>query len=418
MEQEPEILRELFFKHVAQTSSKPLGLNIVRAEGVFLYSPQKRYLDFISGVSVSNVGHGRREVIDAVKEQMENYAHLMVYGEMIESPQVLHAKLLSSILPGNLQSVYYVNSGSEAIEAAMKLAKRVTGRREILSCKNAYHGSSQGSMSLMSAEDFKNPFRPLLPMINHIEFNNIKSLDAITEETAAVVIEPVQGEGGVQIPQPGFLEALRARCTKRGALLIYDEVQTGFGRTGKMFAFQKYGAVSPEKSVAVSGKVAGVVPDILVLAKALGGGLPLGALVASNELMGAWQSNPPLGHITTFGGHPVCCAAALASLKLLLTQPWVKDVDKKSARIVKTLSSHPLVKEIRAAGLLIAVDLGRAELAKQILYLLLDEGVLTDWFLFQPTSFRIAPPLCITEDEIDMGTAAILRALDKLKNKK
>ena len=311
-----------------------------------------------------------------------------------------------------------MNSGSEAIEAAMKLAKRVTGRREILSCKNAYHGSSQGSMSLMSAEDFKNPFRPLLPMINHIEFNNIKSLDAITEETAAVVIEPVQGEGGVQIPQPGFLEALRARCTKRGALLIYDEVQTGFGRTGKMFAFQKYGAVSPEKSVAVSGKVAGVVPDILVLAKALGGGLPLGALVASNELMGAWQSNPPLGHITTFGGHPVCCAAALASLKLLLTQPWVKDVDKKSARIVKTLSSHPLVKEIRAAGLLIAVDLGRAELAKQILYLLLDEGVLTDWFLFQPTSFRIAPPLCITEDEIDMGTAAILRALDKLKNKK
>ena len=403
MEQEPRILRELFFKHVAQTSSKPLGLNIVRAEGVFLYSPERRYLDFISGVSVSNVGHGRREVIDAVKEQMENYAHLMVYGEMIESPQVLHAKLLTSILPDSLQSVYYVNSGSEANEAAMKLAKRATGRREIIACKNAYHGSTQGSMSLMSAEDFKNAFRPLLPMVNYIEFNNVKSLDAITESTAAVIIEPVQGEGGVQIPQPGFLEALRAKCTAKGALLIYDEVQTGFGRTGKMFAFQKYGANC------------GVVPDIMVLAKALGGGLPLGALVASNELMSVWQNNPPLGHITTFGGHPVCCAAALASLKLLLTQPWLQDVDKKSARIVNALSSHPLVKEIRAAGLLIAVDLGSADLAKQILYLLLDEGVLTDWFLFQRTSFRIAPPLCITDEEIDIGTAAILRALNKLK---
>ncbi|MDD4420484.1 MAG: aspartate aminotransferase family protein [Bacteroidales bacterium] len=407
MEQEPTILRELFFKHVAQTSSKPLGLNIVRAEGVFLYSPERRYLDFISGVSVSNVGHGRREVIDAVKEQMENYAHLMVYGEMIESPQVLHAKLLTSILPDSLQSVYYVNSGSEANEAAMKLAKRATGRREIIACKNAYHGSTQGSMSLMSAEEFKNAFRPLLPMVNYIEFNNVKSLDAITESTAAVIIEPVQGEGGVQIPQPGFLEALRAKCTVKGALLIYDEVQTGFGRTGKMFAFQKYGAAS--------GGNCGVIPDILVLAKALGGGLPLGALVASNELMSVWQDNPPLGHITTFGGHPVCCAAALASLKLLLTQPWLQDVDKKSARIVQALGSHPLVKEIRAAGLLIAVDLGSADLAKQILYLLLDEGVLTDWFLFQPTSFRIAPPLCITDDEIDMGVAAIIKALNKLE---
>jgi acetylornithine/succinyldiaminopimelate/putrescine aminotransferase len=336
---------------------------------------------------------------------------------------VLHAKLLTSILPDSLQSVYYVNSGSEANEAAMKLAKRATGRREIIACKNAYHGSTQGSMSLMSAEDFKNAFRPLLPMVNYIEFNNVKSLDVITERTAAVIIEPVQGEGGVQIPQPGFLEALRAKCTATGALLIYDEVQTGFGRTGKMFAFQKYGAtcsknngtICSKNNGAAHGKGGGVVPDILVLAKALGGGLPLGALVASNELMSVWQNNPPLGHITTFGGHPVCCAAALASLKLLLTQPWLQDVDKKSARIVNALSSHPLVKEIRAAGLLIAVDLGSADLAKQILYLLLDEGVLTDWFLFQPTSFRIAPPLCITDEEIDIGTAAILRALNKLK---
>lgn len=398
MEQKPYTLRELFFKHVAQTSSKPLGLDIKRAEGVFLYSNEKRYLDFISGVSVSNVGHGRKEVIEAVNEQMKNYAHLMVYGEMIESPQVMHAKLLTSILPSNLQSVYYVNSGSEANEAALKLAKRVTGRREIIACKNAYHGSTQGAMSLMSSEAFKNAFRPLLPMVNFIEFNNIESLNIVSEETAAVIIEPVQGEGGVQIPRPGFLEALRAKCSETGALLIFDEAQTGFGRTGRMFAFEKYG----------------VVPDILTLAKAIGGGLPLGALVASNELMSAWQENPPLGHITTFGGHPVCCAAALASLKLLLSEPWVKDVNKKSQKIIDALASHPLVKEIRAAGLLIAVDLGDAERAKKILYLLLDEGVITDWFLFQPTSFRIAPPLCISEDEIEIGIEVIKRALEKL----
>lgn len=398
MKQEPYILRDLFFKHVGQTSSNPLGLSIVKAEGVFLYSDTKRYLDFISGVSVSNVGHGRREVIEAVKEQMENYAHLMVYGEMIESPQVLHAQLLASILPNNLQSVYYVNSGSEANEAAIKLAKRVTGRRKIVSCRNCYHGSTQGAMSLMSSEKFKNAFRPLLPLVEHITFNDIDSLNVITEETAAVIIEPVQGEGGVQIPHDGFLQALRERCNQTGALLIFDEIQTGFGRTGRMFAFEKYG----------------VVPDILTLAKALGGGLPLGAMVTSNELMKAWQTDPPLGHITTFGGHPVCCAAALASLKLLLSEPWIGKVERKSLLIKKLLSSHPLVKEIRAAGLLIAVDLKDEKLAEKVLYLLLNEGVITDWFLFQPTSFRIAPPLCITDEEIMIGIEAVVRALDKL----
>ena len=398
MKQEPYILRDLFFKHVGQTSSNPLGLSIVKAEGVFLYSDTKRYLDFISGVSVSNVGHGRREVIEAVKEQMENYAHLMVYGEMIESPQVLHAQLLASILPNNLQSVYYVNSGSEANEAAIKLAKRVTGRRKIVSCRNCYHGSTQGAMSLMSSEKFKNAFRPLLPLVDHITFNDIDSLNVITEETAAVIIEPVQGEGGVQIPHDGFLEALRERCNQTGALLIFDEIQTGFGRTGRMFAFEKYG----------------VVPDILTLAKALGGGLPLGAMVTSNELMKSWQTDPPLGHITTFGGHPVCCAAALASLKLLLSEPWIGEVERKSLLIKNLLSSHPLVKEIRAAGLLIAVDLKDEKLAEKVLYLLLNEGVITDWFLFQPTSFRIAPPLCITDEEIMIGIEAVVRALDKL----
>lgn len=405
MDKRPYILRELFFKHIAQTSSKPLGLNIYKAEGVFLYSlpekegePEKRYMDLISGVSVSNVGHCRKEVVDAIKAQAEKYSHLMVYGEMIQSPQVMHAQLLTSILPESLQSVYYVNSGSEANEAALKLAKRVTGRREIVSCRNAYHGSSQGVLSLMDDENFKMAFRPLLPLVRHMVFNDISSLGIITDKTAAVIVEPVQGEGGVQIATREFMDALRKRCTDCGALLIFDEIQTGFGRCGKMFAFEKYG----------------VVPDILTLAKALGGGMPLGALVASSELMDAWQSNPPLGHITTFGGHPVSCAAALAALKLLLNEPWVCEVEKKSQMFVNGLKGHPAVKEIRAAGLLIAVDLKDRTKAKNILYLLLEEGVITDWFMFQPTSFRIAPPLSISEAEVGLAIEKIIKALNRL----
>ena len=405
MDKRPYILRELFFKHIAQTSSKPLGLNIYKAEGDFLYSlpekegePEKRYMDLISGVSVSNVGHCRKEVVDAIKAQAEKYSHLMVYGEMIQSPQVMHAQLLTSILPESLQSVYYVNSGSEANEAALKLAKRVTGRREIVSCRNAYHGSSQGVLSLMDDENFKMAFRPLLPLVRHMVFNDISSLGIITDKTAAVIVEPVQGEGGVQIATREFMDALRKRCTDCGALLIFDEIQTGFGRCGKMFAFEKYG----------------VVPDILTLAKALGGGMPLGALVASSELMEAWQSNPPLGHITTFGGHPISCAAALAALKLLLNEPWVCEVEKKSQMFVNGLKGHPAVKEIRAAGLLIAVDLKDRTKAKNILYLLLEEGVITDWFMFQPTSFRIAPPLSISEAEVGLAIEKIIKALNRL----
>ena len=389
----------------SKTSSKPLGLNIYKAEGVFLYSlpekegeSEKRYMDLISGVSVSNVGHCRKEVVDAIKAQAEKYSHLMVYGEMIQSPQVMHAQLLTSILPESLQSVYYVNSGSEANEAALKLAKRVTGRREIVSCRNAYHGSSQGVLSLMDDENFKMAFRPLLPLVRHMVFNDISSLGIITDKTAAVIVEPVQGEGGVQIATREFMDALRKRCTDCGALLIFDEIQTGFGRCGKMFAFEKYG----------------VVPDILTLAKALGGGMPLGALVASSELMEAWQSNPPLGHITTFGGHPVSCAAALAALKLLLNEPWVCEVEKKSQMFVNGLKGHPAVKEIRAAGLLIAVDLKDRTKAKNILYLLLEEGVITDWFMFQPTSFRIAPPLSISEAEVGLAIEKIIKALNRL----
>ncbi len=401
MESRPYTVRELFFRHIAQTSPSPLGIEIQRADGVFLYSADnKRYIDLVSGVSVSNIGHGNKDVIEAVKLQAEKHMHLMVYGEIIQSPQVEHATLLCSQLPSGMQSVYYVNSGSEANEAAIKLAKRHTGRFEIVSCINSYHGSSHGALSLMSDESFKSSFRPLLPGIRHIMFNNPDDLEKITEKSACVIVEPVQAEAGVIVPDKGYLNALRERCTKTGTLLIFDEIQTGFGRCGKLFAFQKFG----------------VSPDIITLAKALGGGMPLGALVASEELMRDWQSDPVLGHITTFGGHPVSCAAAIASLKILLKERWIGDVEKKSEHFVKAIGVHPLVKEVRAAGLLIAVDLGNEEYARRVLPMLIEEGVLSDWFLFCPTAFRIAPPLCISEDEVEYAIERIIKVLDKLNN--
>ncbi len=406
MEIQPYILRDLFFNCVAQTSPSPLGLNIHRAEGVFLYSLQpdgvseKKIIDLISGVSVSNVGHCNKEIINAINAQVEKYSHIMVYGEMIQAPQVMHASVLSSILPPSLSCVYYVNSGSEANEAALKLAKRVSGRTEMISCYNAYHGSSHGALSMMSDTAFKQSFEPLLPEVKYIRFNNLEDLSIISTATACVLIEPVQGEGGVNVATKEYMQALREKCNQTGTLLIFDEIQTGFGRTGKMFAFENYN----------------ILPDILTLAKALGGGMPLGALVASKELMKAWQSKPVLGHITTFGGHPVSCAAALASLKILLRENWISEVEEKSKRFIKALSAHSQVKEIRAAGLLIAIDLKSFEKAQKILYLLLDDGVLTDWFLFQGTSFRIAPPLCISNEEIDWALERIIGALDKLDN--
>lgn len=395
----PYTIRELFFRHVAQTSSSPLGIEIQRAEGVFLYTPDNRpLLDLVSGVSVSNTGHGNREIIDSVKEQVEKHMHLMVYGEVIQSPQVLHAQLLTEQLPQSLSSVYYVNSGSEANEAALKLAKRATARTEMISFFDSYHGSTHGALSVMGNEEFKNSFRPLLPGVKHIHFNNFEDLKQITHKTACVIAEPVMAEGGVRVPAEGYLQALRERCTETGTLLIFDEIQTGFGRTGKLFAFQKYN----------------VVPDILTLAKALGGGMPLGALIASPSLMSMWQSNPVLGHITTFGGHPVSCAAALASLKLLLKESWIDEVNEKSAIFVKALKDHPKVREIRAAGLLIAVDLINEDYAQRVLPLLIEEGVLSDWFLFCSTAFRIAPPLIITEEEAKTAVSKIIRALDRL----
>ena len=395
----PYRLRELFFRHIGQTSPSPLGLEIQRAEGVFIYTPDsKKYIDLVSGVSVSNVGHSNREVIDAVKEQVEKHMHIMVYGEVIQAPQVLHAQLLASQLPDPLDVIYYVNSGSEANEAAIKLAKRHTGRREIISCFNCYHGSTHGVLSLMGDEYYKNAFRPLLPDVNHIFFNSFEDLEKISNKTAAVIIEPVQGEGGVITPVPGYLVALRKRCDETGTILIFDEIQTGFGRCGKLFACIKYE----------------VTPDIITLAKALGGGMPLGAFAASSELMSDWQANPVLGHITTFGGHPVSCAAALASLKILLRENWIEDAERKCEIYKKALEAHSYVKEVRAVGLLIAVDLGKREYAQTILPLLLEEGIMSDWFLFSPTSFRIAPPLSITDEEIEWSLVRIKRALERI----
>ncbi len=399
MKTAPYTLRDLFFKHIAQTSPSPLGLEIQRAEGVFLYTPEgKKIIDLVSGVCVSNTGHGNKDIKEALVRQIENHLHLMVYGELIQSPQVEHAALLTSQLDSSLNSVYYVNSGSEANEAALKLAKRVTGRREMISFCGSYHGSTHGALSMMGDEEFKNSFRPLLPDVRHIRFSSFEDLKLITEKSACVLAEPIMAEAGVISPQNGYLKALRERCTETGTLLILDEVQTGFGRTGSLFAHQKFD----------------IVPDILTLAKALGGGMPLGALVAGDKLTNAFTSDPVLGHITTFGGHPVCCAAALASLKFLLKDNLTYEVNEKSAIFVKGLTEHPLVKEIRAEGLLIAVDLKNEEYTGRILSLLLDEGVMSDWFLFYPSAFRIAPPLTITSEEIQYALERVVKALNRL----
>ncbi len=399
MKNKPTI-REQFFAHVGQTSPSPLGIEIQKAEGVFLLSPGgKQYVDLISGVSVSNVGHARPEVIRAIKEQADAYTHLMVYGEIIQRPQVQLASLLAENLPRGMSSVYFVNSGSEANEAALKLAKRVTGRGQIACFRNAYHGSTHGTLSVMGNEDFRQAFRPLLPGITALEFNNFKDLNKIDGTFACVIAEPLQAEAGVITPAPGFLPALRKRCADTGTLLIFDEVQTGFGRLGTLFAMEKYG----------------VVPDIVTLAKALGGGMPLGALACNPELMNAWQNNPVLGHITTFGGHPVCCAAGLASLKVLLQEPWIEQAGEKASYVRQVIGAHPRVKEIRGEGLLLAVELGSADSLQQMISLLLEEGVLSDWFLYCDTAFRISPPLCISMQELEYTCRKVLNALDRLK---
>lgn len=396
------ILRKQFLTHVGQTSPSPMLVEVERASGVFFYTPEgKPYYDLIAGVSVSNVGHANPAVVRAVQEQAANYMHVMVYGELVETPQVRYATRICSLLPEGLDALYFLNSGAEAVEGALKLAKRFTGRTELISMRRAYHGSTHGAMSMMGqpeGEEWKQAFRPLLPDVQALDFNDFAQLQRISTRTAAVLVEPVQGEAGVRLPAEGYLQALRRRCDEVGALLIFDEIQTGLGRTGAMFAMQRYG----------------VTPDIVCLAKAFGGGMPLGGFAARHEVMDTLQTNPVLGHITTFGGHPVCCAAGLAALDYLTEHDIVAGVEAKGALYEQLLTDHPRVQEIRRAGLLLAVELGSSECLYRIMECFKEVGILSDWFLFCDTAFRISPPLTITEAEIRDSVRLIRSALDQL----
>ncbi len=389
--------RQLFLNHLAPTSPTPLELEVQRAQGVFLYGVDgRRYIDLVSGVSVSNLGHCHPAIVDAVCQQAQRYMHLMVYGEYIQSPQVALARRLAELLPPQLSCTYLVNSGSEAVEGAIKLAKRATGLHKVIAFRNAYHGSTHGALSLMGHEPSKRAFRPLVPGVTHIDFNSPNQLQLIDKGTACVVIEPVQAEAGVIVPQTGFLQELRERCTQQGCLLVLDEIQTGMGRTGMLFAFERYG----------------IVPDILLLAKALGGGMPIGAFVASKELMRCLSYSPTLGHITTFGGHPVSCAAALASLGIITGQDVIGGVHGKEQLFRELLQEHPSVRTIRSSGLLMALEMESFDRVQRVQRLALDKGAVTDWFLFCNTALRIAPPLTITEEEIREACGIILSALD------
>ncbi len=389
--------RQLFLNYQAQTSDFPLSIEVEKAEGMYMYDVNgKKIMDLISGISVSNLGHRHSKVIESVKEQLEKYTYLMVYGEFVQSPQVRLAKLLADQLPSTLQSTYFVNSGSEANEGAMKLAKRFTGRKEIVYFKNAYHGSTQGCLSVMGDDDFKKSFQPLLPNTKQLDFNNFNQLSEITNQTACVIVEPIMGEAGIIVPENNYLRRLRERCNEVGALLIFDEIQTGFGRTGSLFAFEQFS----------------VVPDILTLAKGMGGGFPIGAFVSSKEIMSCLKTNPILGHITTFGGHPINCAAAEANLKVLLDEKELITSVKAKEQLFKELLIHPAIKEVRSFGLMLAVEFDNFDTNKSIIDKCIENGVLTDWFLFNDKSLRIAPPLIITEDEIKEACRIILESIN------
>lgn len=393
--------RQLFLMHLGQTSSAPLMVEIVRAEGAFMYGPAgEKYLDLISGVSVSNTGHCHPKVVEAIKAQVDAYLHLMVYGEMIQSPQVRYAAALTTILPPELNNVYFVNSGSEAVEGALKLAKRFTGKSRIIFFKNSYHGSTHGALSVQGSELYKNSFRPLLPDTFQVDFNDEKSIESIDKKTACVIVEPVQGEAGVIFPENDFLGKIRKRCNETGALLIFDEIQTGFGRIGHMFAIDRFD----------------VVPDILLLAKALGGGMPLGAFISSKEIMSSLITNPQLGHITTFGGHPVCCAAGLASLNVIIEENLVASSAGKSALFKKELN-HPLIAEARGEGLFLAVRLTDPNYVQYAITHAPDFGLILDYFLFCNNAFRIAPPLIISNDEILWACGQLKKLLDDVIKK-
>jgi len=390
--------RQIFYNHIAQTTDEPIGLEIVEAKGIYMIDNNgKKYIDLISGVSVSNIGHRHPKVVEAIKNQVDKYMHLMVYGEYIQSPQVKYAELFLKQLPKIFDNIYFVNSGSEANEGALKLAKRYTGRSEIVSFNNAYHGSTAGVLSVLGNEYFKSAFRPLVPGVNFIDFNDEAQLNTITEKTAAVIVEPVQAEAGIITPKNNFLQKLRKRCDEVGALLIFDEIQTGFGRTGNLFAFKTYE----------------VEPDIFTIAKGMGGGMPIGAFVASKKIMSVFKDNPILGHITTFGGHPVSAAAALASLNVLLNENIIADVNRK-AELFRSLLTHKKIKSIRGVGLFLAVELENYAQIRKLLESTIKNGLVFDWFIFNDNHFRISPPLNISDDEIKIACNIILKSLDDI----
>ena len=392
--------RQLFLLNTAQTSSFPRLLEVERAEGMYLYDIDgKIYMDLVSGFAVSNTGHRHPEVIRAIKDQVDKYLHLTVYGEYIQAPQVKFAAKLSSILPPTLSSVYFVNSGAEATEGAMKLAKRFTGRSEIIACTNSYHGSTQGALSVMGNEYYKQAYRPLLPGIQFIKFNNTVDLKQITADTAAVIIETIQGEAGVRVPDGEYMHALRKRCDQTGTLLILDEIQTGFGRTGKMFGFEHFN----------------IIPDIILLAKGMGGGMPIGAFISSNEIMDVLKENPILGHITTFGGHPVSCAAGLANLEVIIEENLIRDVPSKELLFRECLQ-HPEIKEIRGKGLMLSIQLDSFKQVENVSKRCVENGIIIDWFLHCDTALRIAPPLIISETEIRIACTVILEAIELYKS--
>ncbi|MES2386881.1 MAG: aminotransferase class III-fold pyridoxal phosphate-dependent enzyme [Bacteroidota bacterium] len=392
-------IRELFLRHLAQTTPFPLQIEIERAQGSYMYGPEgKSYLDLISGIGVSSIGHRHPKVIAAIHAQLEKHLHVMVYGEMVQGAQVQLAQALAATLPLGLESVYLVNSGSEAAEGAMKLAKRFTGRSEIITCTDAYHGSTQGALSAGGNEGLKQAYRPLIPGFRHIGFGNTDDLQYINNQTAAVLIETVQGEAGVRVADDAYFTALRRKCDETGALLILDEIQCGMGRTGKFWAFEHYN----------------IMPDILLTAKALGGGMPIGAFIAKPGVMQAFTENPMLGHISTFGGHPVSAAAALATLHAIQEENLLKGVEAKAA-LFKTLLQHPEIKEIRNCGLMMAAEFESFARLQAVILRSLDKGLLTDWFLFCDNSMRIAPPLNISESEIEFACRVILEAVEETR---
>lgn len=389
--------REFFLKHIAQTSPSPLEFEIAKAEVCSLYDVNgKEYIDLIGGISVANIGHRHPKVVEAIKNQLDAYMHVMVYGEFIESPQVQYAKLLTDHLPASLNSVYFTNSGAEAIEGSMKLAKRVTNRLQIVAFKNSYHGSTQGALSIIGDEYWRNSFRPLLPDILHLDYNSFESLNEISERTACVIVETVQAEAGIIVPSNEWMQSLRNKCTETGALLILDEIQAGFGRTGKLWGFENFD----------------IIPDILALGKALGGGMPLGAFIADKKIMNALTEDPVLGHITTFGGHPICCAAGMAAMKVLLEEKIV-DVVKQKEELFNSLLIHSAIRSIRSFGLWMAIEFDSFETNKKIIDTSLKNGLMTDWFLFSSNSLRISPPLIISEDEITKSSKLLMEAIDK-----